>query len=266
MAHLPDAHPHPDADPHPDSDPQLDSGRPVLLPDGLGESALSQHGHPRRAGWRGLAGVLVAVVGAGVLVGGIIALAARVGVDGAATAPGSHESAEQTARASDDVDPAYAAVVADFTAFARGIDGVSDGDAGVLVEVVADADGGVPRGTADVLLDETGEGRMAAIATALTDWADEAQTAGRIELDLRLSTTDGAVDLSRPASTNAERLAVAAEVVQDDGVVGFWIGASRVDLVLVSGADREQGLEQWTGRVGEIAPAMAVTVRTADAD
>lgn len=266
MPHLPDADPHLDSDPHPDSDPRPGGDRPVLLPDGLGHSAGSGHGRPHRTGWRRLAGVLAVVVGAGVLVGGVVALAARVGVDGATSAPGSQESAEQTDRASDDVDPAYADVVADFTAFARGIDGVSDGDAGVLVEVVADADGGAPRGTADVLLDATGEGRMAAIAAALTDWADEAEAAGRIELDVRLSTTDGAVDLSRPASANAERLAVAAEVVQDDGIVEFWIGESRVDLVLVAGADRAQGLEQWTGRVGEIAPAMAVTVRSADVD
>ena len=255
MDHLPDADPHPDA-----------VDRPVLLPGGLPEPASTRRGRGPRGRWRVLAGVLAVVVGAGVLVGGVIALATRIGVDGAAT-PGSQDAAaEQSGAATDEVDPAYAAVVADFEAFARGVDGVSDGAAAVVVEVVADADGGVPRGTADVFLDAAGEGQMVEIAAALTGWADDAEAAGRIELDVRLSTTDGAIDLSRPASANAERLAVAAEVVRDDAVAGFWIGASRVDLVLAAGADQREGLERWTARVGELAPAMAVTVRPADAD
>lgn len=249
----------PDADPHHDA-----ADRPVLLLGGLSEPAATRRGRGPQGRWRVLTGVLAVVVGAGVLVGGVIALATRIGVDGAATTPGSQESVAESEATS--VDPAYAAVVADFESFARGIDGVSDGDAAVIVEVVADTDGGTPRGTADVFLDAAGEGQVAEIAAALTDWSDEAETAGRIALDVRLSTTDGAIDLTRPASVNAGRLAVAAEVVRDEDVAGFWIGASRVDLVLVADADQQQGRERWTARVGELAPTMAVSVRTADAD
>lgn len=254
----------PDADPHPDA-----ADRPALLPGGLAEPepAPTRRGRGPRGWSRVLAGVLAVAVGAGVLVAGIVTLVTRIGVDDAATTPTSQESgaAQQDATADED-DPAYAGLVAEVEAFARSLDGVSDGDAAVVVEVVGDPGDGTPHGTVDVFLDAAGEGRMAEIAAALTDWADDAEAAGRITLDVRLSTTDGAIDLSRPASVNVERLAVAAEVVRDDAVAGFWIGASRVDLVLVAGADQGEGLQRWTARVGEIAPTMAVAVRAGATD
>lgn len=240
--------------PRSDTDPR-DSDRQVVLPGGLsdpGGTRLGRGGRSRR--WV-LMVVLAVVLGAGILVGGTIALVTGLGAD----------SSTVTDEGTDRLTPADAAVVADFEAFARGLEGVSDGDAAVVVEAISPQDGGIARGTADVLLDPAGEGQMAQVAAALTDWADEAEAAGSIELDLRLSTTDGAVDLSRPGSANAERLAVAAEVVRDDAVVEFWIGESRVDLVLAAGTDQGDGLARWTQQVGEIAPTMAVAVRTADA-
>ena len=209
---------------------------------------------------RVLAGALVVLVAGGILVGGAAALVARLGADGAAT---SQDESGQSGSGSED--GAGVPAVTDFESFARGIDGVSDDDDAVVVELVPGSESDTPRGTADVLLDADGEGAIAAVAAALTGWASDAEAAGAIVLDVRLTTAGGAVDLSRPASANAERLAVAGEVVADPDLAAFWIGASRVDLVLAAGADQPERLAWWTARVGEIAPSMSVTVRTADA-
>ena len=245
-----------------DADPSRDAAdRQIVLPAGIDKDGdESADGAQRRAQRlrRPLVTGLAVILGAGVLVGGGVALAAWIGADDSAPS-GSAGSASST-----DTDPAYAGIVADFEAFARGVDGVSDGDAAVLVEVVAGPDGEAPRGSADVLLDADGEGQIQQVAAALASWTSDAESAGRVTLDVRLTTAAGAVDLSRPASANAERLAVAAEVVQDPEIEEFWIGASRVDLTLAAGADREQGLQEWTERVAEAAPSMAVTVRTVD--
>ena len=245
---------------------------PDLLPDDARPDILrpvdgTQPAPGPRAWWRGLAGVLVVLVAAGVLVGGAVALVAKVGMGGTGGAGSAPDgSGTSTSRAQDEAAAAKDPAVADFESFAAGLDGVSGGDAAVVVELVSVADGETPRGTADVLLDPSGEGKITEVAAALTGWASEAEAAGRIALDVRLSTADGAVDLSRPATENADRLAVASEVLEDSEIAGFWIGASRVDLVLVAGADQGQARERWTARVGEIAPTMAVTVRGSDTD
>ena len=212
------------------------------------------------AWWRVLVGALVVIVGGGILVGGAVALAARFGADGATTAKdGSGQSAAQPDGGAD------IPAVADFESFARGIDGVSDGDAAVVVELATVSGEETPRGTVDVFLDADGERDITAVAAALTGWTSDAEAAGLLVLEVRLSTADGAVDLSRPASANAERLAVASEVVEDPDVAAFWIGASRVDLKVVAGVDQTQSLARWTARVSEIAPSMSVTVRSSDA-
>lgn len=249
--------------PHlPDADPSRDAAdRQIVLPAGIDKDGdESADGAQRRAQRlrRPLVTGLAVILGAGVLVGGGVALAAWIGADDSAPS-GSAGSASST-----DTDPAYAGIVADFEAFARGVDGVSDGDAAVIVEVVAGPDGEAPRGSADVLLDGDGQLQIQQVAGVLTEWTSEAEAAGRVVLDIRLTTVTGAVDLSRPASANAERLAVAAEVVQAPEIEAFWIGASRVDLSLAAAADREQGRQEWMERVAQIAPTMAVTVRTAD--
>lgn len=234
---------------------------PVLLPDGLQTPHDDPTPRRARARWRVLVGVLVALVGGGVLVGGAVAIIARIGVDGAGTPVDGAQSSTQPQAGSTGV----SGPVADFESFALGLDGVSDGDAAVVVELAAVADGEAPRGTADVLVDADGERRLAAVATELTGWTSEAEAAGLAVLDVRLSTADGAVDLSRPASANSDRLAVAGEVVEDPEIGAFWIGASRIDLILVAGADQSQARERWTQRVGELAPGMAVTIRAAEA-
>ena len=109
----------------------------------------SQPGRDGRR-WRVVAGVLAVLVGGGALVAGAAALADRVGSGD----EGSGEGSAQT-ETSQTIGP-----VADFESFARGVDGVSDGDAAVVVQLVADTTGATPRGTADVLLTEIGRAHV----------------------------------------------------------------------------------------------------------
>ncbi|SDC88792.1 hypothetical protein SAMN05216410_2474 [Sanguibacter gelidistatuariae] len=238
--------------------------RSDLLPDGLPGAETDTRSAGARARWRVLAIVLALVVGAGVLIGGVVALVVRVGVGSSAqdSAPGA--SVSSSSLDGSPVDPAVAAVVADFETFARGLDGVSDADGAVSVDVAGDSAGGVPRGAAEVLLAGDGWEQADALAAALTGWTSAAEAEGRVVLDVRLTTADGSVELSRDGSANAPRLAVVHAVAGDDEVDTFSIGSSRVDLILVPGAAQAPALERWRALVAEIAPTMAVTVRSAE--
>lgn len=233
---------------------------PEMLPDGLPEDTTTTRGVGPRARWRVLLTVLAVVVVAGVLIGGLVAIVVQVGVGGAAQDSTAGESSGTSS-----TDPAVVAVAADFESFARGLDGVSSADGAVSVDAVLDAEG-VPRGAAEVLLADDGWDQADALAAALTGWTSAAEADGRGVLDVRLATADGSVDLSRDSAANAPRLAVVRAVADDDEVDTFVIGSSRVDLVLVPGADQSAALDRWRALVADRAPTMSVTVRSADAD
>lgn len=229
--------------------------RPELLPDGLPDAT----GRAGARRWRVLLIVLAVMVVGGVLIGGLVAIVVRVGVGGAA-----QDSTAGASSSSAPTDPAVAAIATDFETFARGLDGVSSADGAVSVDAVLDA-AGVPRGAAEVLLADDGWDKADALAAELTGWTSAAEADGRGALDVRLTTADGSVDLSRDPAANAPRLAVVHAAAGDDEVDTFVIGSSRVDLVLVPGADQAAALDRWRALVADLAPTMSVTVRSADA-
>lgn len=234
--------------------------RPEMLPDGLPEAKPTTRGDGSRARWRVLLIVLAAVVVAGVLIGGLVAIVVQVGVGGAA-----QDSTAGESSGSSPTDPAVAAVATDFETFARGLDGVSSADDAVSVVAILNS-AGVPRGVAEVALADDGWDQVDALSAALTGWVTAAEADGRGVLDVRLMTEDGSVDLSRDSAANAPRLAVVHAVAGDDEVDTFVIGSSRVDLILVPGADQTAALDRWRALVADLAPAMSVTVRSADVD